>query len=147
MIKYGFFNKQSGPLTSRFSLKVSESDYAENETVLNTLIGTLVKYNQSGRLEPYLAKEFNVSDNGLIWTFNLHEDLNCQDGTPINGLTYKKSLTKQLELYSKSGSPLDFSLLEGWAAFLKKNPSIGISGIVADQQSIKFIFLKKPMDF
>jgi len=146
MLSYAILSRQSGPASAKFSLNVADSDWSPNETLLNALIGTLVKYNSSGRLEPYLAQDFNVSVDSLKWQFNLRPSLYTQNGILIDAVFFKQCLENQLRLYSKNGSPLDFDLLEGWAEFNSSKTS-NISGIKADGLRLDFIFKSKPPDF
>lgn len=43
----------------------------------------LMKYNGEGKLEPGLAESYAVSEDGLIYTFTLKENLKWHDGEPI----------------------------------------------------------------
>lgn len=38
----------------------------------------------TGELHPHLATSWTVSDDGLVWTFQLREDVTFHDGTPFN---------------------------------------------------------------
>lgn len=146
MLSYAYLSRQSGPVSAKFSLSVTESDWGPNEALLNTLIGTLVKYSQNGRLEPYLAQNFTVSVDGLKWQFNLRSNMYTQNGKLIDAVLFKSCLENQLKQYSKNGSPLDFDLLKGWEEFNSAKAS-NISGIVADGYRLNFIFKNKPDDF
>jgi ABC-type transport system substrate-binding protein len=124
-----------------FSLNPKESDLADNQKILNSLIGTLVKYGNSGKIEPYLAERFEVSADKLNWSFKLRKGLVCEDGTLINASSYKKVLEQQLYNYSKKGSVLEFEQINGWDNFLKGQPLAGLKTI--DEDTIVFSFSKK----
>lgn len=64
--------------SSLYSGEISSMNYliegATNEqTVGANVIDTLVEYNQYGELIPGLAESWEVSDDGLTWTFHLRE--------------------------------------------------------------------------
>ncbi len=42
----------------------------------------LIEWSGLTSFEPGLAKDWSVSDDGLVWTFNIHEGLTFHDGTP-----------------------------------------------------------------
>jgi hypothetical protein len=123
-----------------FSLDPKESDLADNQIILNALIGTLVKYGNSGKLEPYLAEKIDVTPDKLHWSFKLRKNLKCEDGTIINAFSYKKVLEQQLLSYSKKGSVLEFENLVGWEKFLQGHPLEGLTS--PDEDTIVFSFSK-----
>ena len=52
---------------------------------------TLVNY-EAGQIVPGLAESWSVSENGLIYTFNLREGVKFSDGTDFNAAVVKKNL-------------------------------------------------------
>jgi hypothetical protein len=106
-----------------FSLAPSHSDSFENQTILNALVGTLVKYDVSGRIEPYLASSWSKSNKGRRWEFVLQDHLECEDGTPITAKSYVAKLHQQLKTYAKSGKLMVFDQLDGWLDFTKDRAS------------------------
>jgi peptide/nickel transport system substrate-binding protein len=44
----------------------------------------LLTYDDEFRLQPKLAKSWELSPDGLTWTFNLRDDVTFSDGTPFN---------------------------------------------------------------
>lgn len=51
----------------------------ENIWVVNQLYNGLVQMNDSLRVEPSIAKSWNISKNGLTYTFHLHDNVFFQD--------------------------------------------------------------------
>lgn len=110
-----------------------DSDALYNVTYLEQLVGTLIKYNNAGQFEHYLAKRWQVSPDGKTWTFFLREGLSAEDGTPINAETYINGLKLLLRLYVRKLSiPPTFSDLTGWQAFL--NGSNELKGLHAKSE-------------
>jgi peptide/nickel transport system substrate-binding protein len=48
-------------------------------------------------IEPGLAKSWNVSEDGLVWTFHLREDVVFHDGTPFNAEAVKFNIERQTD--------------------------------------------------
>lgn len=127
------------------SLDISDSDWGYHETILNSLVGTLVKYSNHGIVEPYLAESFSVSSDRLTWTYKFKNNLFCDDGTPINAKTYIEALHRQLRLYSEETIPIDFELLRGYEDFHNKKTD-KIDGIKSVGNSVVFHFKQQPHD-
>lgn len=130
----------------KFSLNPRDSDLIQNSTILGGLVGTLVKYGHSGRIEPYMAESFQVEPGNRKWTFKLKAGLNCEDGEKIDSHRFVASLTASLKRYSELGDALDFENLEGWNDF-KAQKTPAINGLIADgPENIIFEFRKPPSD-
>jgi peptide/nickel transport system substrate-binding protein len=57
---------------------------ARNESnMLDNLFGTLYKIGADGKITPYFAKSYKVSDDGTKWVFSLNSGLTCQDGEAL----------------------------------------------------------------
>lgn len=130
----------------KYSLNPRDSDLIQNSTILGGLVGTLVKYGHSGRIEPYMTDSFHVEPGNRKWTFTLMSGLNCEDGKEINNHRFVANLTSSLRRYSDSGDALDFENLEGWSDFKEKKTS-SIKGLRAEgDKNIIFSFNKSPSD-
>jgi oligopeptide transport system substrate-binding protein len=53
------------------------------ETLLNDLFLGLTTFNAEGELVPGVAREWRVSDDGLVWTFTLDTRQRWSDGQPV----------------------------------------------------------------
>ncbi|MBZ0316979.1 MAG: hypothetical protein K8L91_11225 [Anaerolineae bacterium] len=64
---------------------ISRFDENKRDILENLFVG-LTRFNaNSGQIEPYLAKDWTVSPDGLTWTFNLRDDIQwveVQNGEP-----------------------------------------------------------------
>ncbi|HEV3058865.1 MAG TPA: ABC transporter substrate-binding protein, partial [Vicinamibacterales bacterium] len=55
--------------------------------ITNLASETLLRVNQSGRLEPSLAKGWALSDDGLRLTLTLRDGVRFHDGSPVDTQT------------------------------------------------------------
>lgn len=51
--------------------------------IIGTVFSGLVKVNDRLEFEPDLAHSWEVSEDGLVWTFHLRQDVHWHDGTPF----------------------------------------------------------------
>ena len=73
-------------------------DDGESATINVNVYETLLRYAATScDLEPGLAKEWDVSEDGLTYTFTLEEGVKFHDGTDFNAEAVKKSIERQLE--------------------------------------------------
>ena len=56
---------------------------SESTTIFDLVYNTLLRVDESGKYVGDLAKEWSVSDDGLTWTFKLHDNVKWHDGTPL----------------------------------------------------------------
>jgi ABC-type oligopeptide transport system substrate-binding subunit len=109
-----------------FSIQHRNSGFNINQVMLNPLVSTLVKYDSTGRIAPYLAKNWAVSKDKKIWRFEFAQGLTCENGKPITPDFYKKSLVRILKK-TKNQESAAFSNLEGWSQFKKgKTEALGL---------------------
>jgi len=57
--------------------------YPVDREIHNLIFDGLVRYNEKGQLEPALAKEWSVSEDGLTFTFTLEDGRTWHDGQPV----------------------------------------------------------------
>lgn len=67
--------------------------------VMNLVFEGLVRSTADGKsIEPCLATSWDISDDGLVYTFHLREDVKFSDGTPVTAEDWEYSLERSLEL-------------------------------------------------
>jgi peptide/nickel transport system substrate-binding protein len=69
---------------------------------LTSVYDTLVWQDLSGEFVPGLAKSWEISDDGLIYTFHLRDDVVFHDGTPFNAQAVKFNLNRIADPSTKS---------------------------------------------
>lgn len=65
-----------------------------SRTLLNQLCGRLVKINENLELEPFLAKSWTISNDGLSYTFDLYDNLFFLNKKSVTALDVKFSLER-----------------------------------------------------
>lgn len=69
---------------------------------LTSVYDTLVYQTADGSFVPGLATDWEISDNGLVYTFHLRQDVTFHDGTPFNAEAVKFNLNRIADPEMKS---------------------------------------------
>ncbi len=90
---------RGGEITYGLTLIVSGIDphsgsSSELGIFLTSVYDPLVWRDQEGNYYPGLAKSWKVSDDGLVYTFNLRDDVTFHDGEPFNAEAVKASFDR-----------------------------------------------------
>ncbi|WKC90718.1 peptide ABC transporter substrate-binding protein [Borreliella carolinensis] len=72
------------------------TDLYGSNIITNLFLGLAVKDSQTGKYKPGLAKSWNISEDGIIYTFHLREDIVWSDGVAITAEEIKKSYLRIL---------------------------------------------------
>ncbi len=67
---------------------------AIDEVTYANVFQGLTRFGPDGRIEPDLAKSWEVAGGGKVWTFHLHSGVTFQDGTPMTAEDVKFSLDR-----------------------------------------------------
>ncbi len=115
-------------------------DVVPNAIKLEQTIGTLVKEQQgnSGTSEPYLASSWTVSADGKTYSFELRPDLACEDGSPIDGESFRRSLLRLLKARASEFEVPVFNQLVGWTDFTSNQGPL--RGLRSEQSGRKITF-------
>ncbi len=71
-------------------------DDGESSKVMCQIYEGLLKYaKDSTEVEPCLAKDWEISEDGLVYTFHLQEGVTFHDGTPFNAEAVKFNIDRQ----------------------------------------------------
>src|SRR6056297_3512365 len=103
----------------------------------NVLEG-LVRLTPSGQsIEPGIAKSWEVSDDGLVWTFNLREDAYFHNGDNIKAQDVKYSFERVINPETRSPQAWLFNKVAGYDE-MRNNEATEVSGIrVADDYTLE----------
>ncbi len=73
------------------------SDFSSTSSLVN-LYDTLVFPNTEGGVDPWVAESWDVSDDGLTWTFNLREGVIFHNGSELTASDVAFSMNRMLEI-------------------------------------------------
>lgn len=138
-------NPRSLEITSEIfdnlSIHIDDVELLQNAFVAQAITGPLVRFSNRGRYEPYIAK--NWSQSGNDWIFELNPELKCEDGQPINAVSFKNSLMRSFKRFSlEEIKQTPFRYLKGIEPFLARNDSSPL-GIEADSEKLILKFSKQ----
>ncbi len=74
----------------------------EGATVDRAICDTLIRETADGVFHPSLATKWEISEDGLVYTFFLRNDVKFHDGTPFNAEAVKFSLDRIVDPATKS---------------------------------------------
>ena len=126
------------------SLSPKTSDQVDNQVVLNALIATLVKYGQTGKIEPYIAQSWYVSEDGLRWSFDIKTGFTCESGEAISAELFTESLKRSFKGNIGKSDKTEFNKLQGWTKFI--GGSEELPGLDFDGNKLLLKFDTKPKD-
>ncbi|MBQ6418164.1 MAG: peptide ABC transporter substrate-binding protein, partial [Synergistaceae bacterium] len=95
-------------ITYNLSVDPQTLDPAINHALDGAIVDTnifdgLLRYDLDGNPEPACAESWDVSPDGLTWTFHLRENLKWSDGMPVKASHFRDGFLRLID--SKSGSP------------------------------------------
>ena len=85
------------------------SNYAATSILVYNLFCGLSRIGENGVAELAYAESYEVSDDGLVWTFKLRPDSKFSDGSELTMYDFEKSFKYMLCLLYTSPSPRDCS--------------------------------------
>jgi peptide/nickel transport system substrate-binding protein len=96
--------------------------------VLSYLGSSLVAIDPQGNYVPYLAESWEISEDGLVWTFHLRQDVKFHNGDPLTANDFVYSFNRALDPATASptlagmlagmtfSAPDDYTLVMNFAA-------------------------------
>ncbi|MCK5359998.1 MAG: peptide ABC transporter substrate-binding protein [Gammaproteobacteria bacterium] len=123
-------------LSASDSLSLHEKHGYSTAGILYDLYSGLVALNSKGEIEPEIAQEWSVSNDGLSWTFKLREDALWSDSVPVTAwdfvYTYRNLPASH---YRKTSLTSLYQLI--------KNGSALVQGLIADKNLLDVYAIDK----
>ena len=73
---------------------------------------SLFKLDDSMTVQKNLVDDYSVSDDGLVWTIKLRDNVQFQSGNPMDADAVKASLERTCSMQSRAESELDIASME-----------------------------------
>jgi len=74
------------------------------DIIAHLFLDSLISQNEDGSYQPWLAQSWEVSADGLRYTFHLRHDVSFTDGTPFNAAAVKVNIEHWLDPKTGSGN-------------------------------------------
>ena len=102
------------------------NDYSSGSYALQSLFRGLYKYAADGSLVPAMAESYEVSEDGLVYTFKLKEGLKWSDGSPLTAHDFEYSWKRVLDptVGSETAYTLYGVIKDGYACFVDQTVAV-----------------------
>lgn len=94
-------------------LDQNEGSSRNTQTALQDVYDRLVSEDLQGQFHPWIASEWSISDDGLIYTFTIRDGVVFHDGTPLDAEAVRVNLQRWLDTHSANGVPITAITAEG----------------------------------
>lgn len=107
----------------------------------------LVRKNINGLIEPGMADRWEISSDGLKYTFHLREDIYWSDGSPVNAAQFEYGWKRALDPDAQSAVAFMMYFLKNGEAYNKKNVKKDDVGVKALDDNTLEVTLEKSAPF
>ncbi|WP_251553615.1 peptide ABC transporter substrate-binding protein [Neobacillus muris] len=117
-------------------------------SILNNIMEGLYRINKDNEPEPAMAKSYDVSEDGLTYTFHLRDNVKWSDGTPITANDFKYSWLRAMN--PDTAGSYSFILadyIKGGTAFAAGEAGADTVAIDAKDDQTLVVQLEKPTPF
>ncbi len=120
---------------------------AADVQLLLQLYAGLTRLDETGEPYPSLASGWEVSDDGLTYTFTLRPDLEFSDGTPLTAEDVRRSWLRLLDPATGSTAPDVLSVVTGASQRLAGDADADEVGIRAPNATTLVVELRHPASY
>lgn len=111
--------------------------------IISLVYDNLVRFDRGTELVPNLARDWEISEDGRMYTFHLVTRARFHDGTPIKAQHAVYSFQRILDPTANSPQSWLFDRIEGAKIFMEGSAS-AVTGLVARDDSTLVITLEQP---
>lgn len=117
-------------------------------SILNNVMEGLYRINDRNEPEPAMAKDSEVSEDGLTYTFHLRDGIKWSNGEPVTANDFKYSWLRAMHP-DTAGSYADIlsDYIKGAAAFVEGTADADTVGIEVKDEKTLVVQLEKPTPF
>jgi len=112
-------------------------------TVIQQVFDGLVQFDKDLNVVPAIAKSWNISPDGLTYTFSLREGVKFHNGREVNARDFVYSFTRILDPRTKSSSSDFFMRILGTKEFVNKKAK-EVKGLMAPDNYTVKVILSEP---
>jgi peptide/nickel transport system substrate-binding protein/oligopeptide transport system substrate-binding protein len=106
----------------------------------------LTRFTPEARVEPGLAERWDVSPDGLTYTFHLRRNVTFHNGTPLTAQHVVRTFHRALDPATKGGRAEPLAPIKGSADFAAQKAK-SVSGLSAPNDSTVVVTLSEPLAF
>ncbi|MCX7971258.1 MAG: ABC transporter substrate-binding protein [Negativicutes bacterium] len=115
--------------------------------VLNQLYAGLTTVSADGRITGRLATDWQISPDGLVYTFHLRSDGRWSDGSPVTADDIRTAWLSVLDPVTASPLASNFYCIENAERYNRGEVPAGAVGISAGPDGILTVRLRQPADY
>jgi ABC-type transport system substrate-binding protein len=109
---------------------------------IEQIFAGLVDYDAEARVVPDLAARYEISEDGLVYRFFLHEGIRFQDGTELTADDVKRSIERALHPTTPNPAASSFESIAGYADYTGKKAE-HLEGVAVEGRYVVSIRLKE----
>lgn len=94
-------------------LDQNEGSSRNTQTALQDVYDRLIYKSQEGEYYPWIASEWTISDDGLVYSFTIRDGVTFHDGTPLDAEAVRINLQRWVDDRSANGVPVSSVTAEG----------------------------------
>lgn len=94
-------------------LDQNEGSSRNTQTALQDIYDRLIYKTQEGEYYPWLASEWSISEDGLVYTFTIRDGVTFHDGTALDAEAIRINLQRWVDDRSANGVPVSSVTAEG----------------------------------
>lgn len=135
-----------GTRTEPTTLDPTKANCIPDSELQNGLVERLVR-NVAGEIQPGVAKEWEVSDDGLVYTFHLNEDAKWSDGVQIKAQDFVYSWQRLMNPETASAYAFIGAYVKNGDAIMNGKMDVSELGIVAKDDVTVEVTLEHPTPY
>ena len=109
------------------SLDVSKSTDQQSFQTMNSTMEGLTRIDGDGKVKPGVAESWEVSEDGLTWTFKLRKNSTWSNGTPVTAKDFEYSWKRTLT--PETASEYSYIMADIVGASIKEIEANGVDGV------------------
>lgn len=123
------------------------NEAVDGSTIIVNAFEGLTRLDESDKAVPGVAKDWKISDDGLVYTFNLRDDAKWSDGKNVVAGDFEYAWKRALDPKTGSGYAYQLYYLKGAEEFNTKGGKVEEVGVKALDEKTLEVTLKSPTPY